>query len=178
MNVGEMSGDPRDESPEQRVDRNLAELLQELRVALPGVQVLFAFLLVVPFNQRFGMADAIVRVTYFVTLVLTTAATVFLIAPSFHHRWRFRQQQKERVVLVGNGLARVGLVLMALAITGVILLVTEFLFGPALAFATAAVVAGLFVGVWYVLPRRWRRLADREVSQAGGTPPAGPRPRR
>ena len=58
-----------------------------------------------------------------------------------------------------------------------ILLVTEFLFGPLLAGVTTAVVAGLFVGVWYVLPRRWRRLADREVSQAGGTPPAGPRPR-
>lgn len=178
MNVGEMSGDLRDESPEQRVDRNLAELLQELRVALPGVQVLLAFLLVVPFNARFGSADAVVRVTYFVTLVLTTAATVFLIAPSFHHRWRFRQQQKERVVLIGNGLARIGLVLMALAITGVILLVTEFLFGPALAAVTATAVAALFVGVWYMVPRHWRRLADHELSQAGGTPPAGPRPRR
>jgi uncharacterized protein DUF6328 len=140
---------PRSESTAERVDRNLTELLSELRVALPGVQVLFAFLLVVPFNQRFEGADPLARTTYFVTLLLTAAASIFLIAPSFHHRWQFRRRRKERVVLTGNALALVGLVLLALAMTGVVLLVTEFLFGPPVGTLTAAAVAGLFGAVWF-----------------------------
>src|SRR2546423_4816528 len=109
---------PRPESREERLDRNLAELLQELRVALPGVQVLFAFLLVVPFNQRFTATTPGQRAIYFVTLLLTAAATVFLIAPSVHHRVQFRRQEKEEIVVVGNGLAVIGLAVLAVAMTG------------------------------------------------------------
>jgi Family of unknown function (DUF6328) len=148
---------PRPESTAERVDRNLTELLSELRVALPGVQVLFAFLLVVPFNQRFGAADRLARTTYFVTLLLTAAASIFLIAPSFHHRWNFRRQRKERVVLTGSALALVGLVLLALAMTGVVLLVTEFLFGPLAGALTAAAVAGMFGAVWFGIAAAGRR---------------------
>jgi MFS family permease len=140
---------PRSESTAERVDRNLTELLSELRVALPGVQVLFAFLLVVPFNQRFEGADPLARTTYFVTLLLTAAASIFLIAPSFHHRWQFRRRRKERVVLTGNALALVGLVLLALAMTGVVLMVTEFLFGPVVGGLASAAVACLFGAVWF-----------------------------
>jgi amino acid transporter len=140
---------PRAESTAERVDRNLTELLSELRVALPGVQVLFAFLLVVPFNQRFGAADALARTTYFVTLLLAAAASIFLIAPSFHHRLLFRRRRKERVVLTGNALALVGLVLLALAMTGVVLMVTEFLFGPFVGGLASAAVACLFGTVWF-----------------------------
>lgn len=150
-------GIQRSESTAERIDRNLNEMLAELRVALPGVQVLFAFLLVVPFNQRFGGADRLARTTYFVTLLLTAAASIFLIAPSFHHRWLFRRQRKERVVLTGNRLAVVGLVLLALAMTGVVLMVTEFLLGPPVGLLTAAAVAGLFGGVWFGVAAGLRR---------------------
>src|SRR2546423_3941791 len=134
----------RPETEQERVDRNLQEMLGELRVALPGVQVLFAFLLVVPFNQRFPAVTEFQRWTYFITLLLTAASAIFLIAPSFHHRIQFRHQEKEEVVLVGNRLALIGLTLLALAMTGVVLLVTDFLFGSLTAAITTAAVAVLF----------------------------------
>ena len=152
-----MSQDPgshRVESKEQRVDRNLTELLNELRVALPGVQVLFAFLLVVPFNQRFLATNPFQRGTYFVTLILTASASVFLIAPSVHHRLLFRLQEKEQVVLVANRLSLIGLTLLALAITGVVLFVTDFLFGNFAAIIVTVGTAGLFAIVWYLIPLR------------------------
>ena len=143
---------PRAESQEERLDRNLTELLQELRVALPGVQVLFAFLLVVPFNQRFTATTPGQRAVYFVTLLLTAAASVFLIAPSVHHRVQFRRQEKEEIVVVGNGLAVIGLALLAVAMTGAVVLVTDFLAGDGAAALTGGLLLLLFAGVWYVLP--------------------------
>src|SRR5215213_10628104 len=119
----------RDESEKERLDRNLGELLQELRVALPGVQVLFAFLLVVPFNQRFADITSFQRTIYFVTLLCATAACACLIAPTAHHRIEFRGKDKERIVMGGNKLAIAGLVLLATAMTGAITLVTDFLYG-------------------------------------------------
>src|SRR5215210_9462632 len=89
----------REESERERLDRNLQEMLGELRVALPGVQVLFAFLLVVPFNQRFGQVTPFQEKVYFVTLLFAAAASVCLIAPTMHHRITFRHQQKEYVVV-------------------------------------------------------------------------------
>jgi len=149
-----------DESPEERLDRNLAELVNELRVALPGVQVLFAFLLVVPFNQRFAAVQPFELGAYVFTLFATAAASIFLIAPSVHHRLRFRQADKEALVVTGNRLAIIGLTFLALAMTGVVLLVTGFLFsGSAAAIATAAM--GLaFIVVWFAIPLR-RSLRDR-----------------
>jgi uncharacterized protein DUF6328 len=152
-----MSVDPgshRRESQEQRVDRNLLELLNELRVALPGVQVLFAFLLVVPFNQRFASTTTFQRGTYFATLLLTAAASVCLIAPSVHHRLLFRLQQKERIVVTANRLSLVGLTLLALAMTGVVLFITDFLISDAAAAAVTLGVAVLFAVIWYLIPLR------------------------
>ena len=141
-----------DETEAERLDRNLIELLNELRVALPGVQVLFAFLLTVPFTQRFSTLSDAQEKVYYVTLMLTTAATILLIAPSAHHRLQFRQRDKRHIVLMANRLAIVGLGLMALAMAGVVLLITDLLFGSTTtAIATAATLAA-FAFLWYAVP--------------------------
>jgi hypothetical protein len=142
----------RDESEQERVDRNLTELLTELRVALPGVQVLFAFLLVVPFNNRFADVTPFQKNVYFVTLLFATAASVCLIAPTVHHRIEFRRQDKEHIVLVSNRLSIAGLTFLSVAMTGAILLITDVLFSPATAAIATAAVGLVFAVVWYALP--------------------------
>ena len=107
----------RDESDSERIDRNLQEMIGELRVALPGVQVLFAFLLVVPFNQRFADVTCSTHLLP-ITLLTTAAAAICLIAPSAHHRVEFRQQDKEHIVRTGNRIIILGLGLLAIAMTG------------------------------------------------------------
>jgi uncharacterized membrane protein YiaA len=149
----------RDETEQERVDRNLQEMLGELRVALPGVQVLFAFLLVVPFNQRFGEVTSFQKGMYFATLMFTTASAVCLIAPSVHHRLEFRQQNKEEIVTTGNRIVIVGLALLAVSMSGAVLFITDVLYDAG---TTAAVAIGLALGfglVWYALPLR--RIASR-----------------
>ena len=148
----------RQETEQERLDRNLEQLLGELRVALPGVQVLFAFLLVVPFNQRFADITSFQRTIYFVTLLCATAACACLIAPTAHHRIEFREKDKERIVMGGNKLAIVGLALLATAMTGAITLVTDFLYGSTTTTVAAVLVAVLFAALWYALPIR--RLLD------------------
>jgi hypothetical protein len=150
MDVHPETGRP--ETEHERVDRNLAELLGELRVALPGVQVLFAFLLVVPFNQRFIDVTAFQEKVYFVTLLCSAGASVFLIAPSVHHRIAFRRQEKEQIVLLANRLAIMGLSLLAIAMVGVILLITDVLFDTTTTIIATALVATLFAWLWYALP--------------------------
>jgi hypothetical protein len=152
----------RDETEEERVDRNLAELLQELRVALPGVQVLFAFLLVVPFNQRFGKVSDFDRVLYGVTLVCAALASTLLIAPTVHHRLLFRRRDKEYLVKTANRQAIAGLTLLALAMTGAIVLVTDFLYQPATTIVASAIVALGFIMLWYVLPLMRRARIGRD----------------
>jgi hypothetical protein len=149
----------RHETEEERLDRNLQELLQELRVALPGVQVLFAFLLVVPFNQRFPDITNFQQTIYFVTLLLATGATAFLIAPTVHHRVQFRQQEKERIVMTANRFTIVGMALLAAAMTGAILLITDMLYKNTTVTIVAAVVAVMFALLWYAVPLR-RSLMD------------------
>ena len=149
----------RAETPDERADRNLTELFGELRVALPGVQVLFAFLLVVPFNQRFADITSFQRTVYFVTLLCATAACACLIAPTAHHRVEFREQDKERIVMGGNRLTIVGLALLATAMTGAITLVTDFLYGTTTTTIAAVLVALLFATLWYAVPIR--RLLQR-----------------
>jgi len=148
------SGAGRYETEEERVDRNLQELLQELRVALPGVQVLFAFLLVVPFSQRFPDITGFQQTIYFVTLLLATGATAFLIAPTVHHRVLFREQAKERIVMTANRFAIVGLTLLAAAMTGAILLITDMLYKSTTVTVVAAAVAVMFALLWYAVPLR------------------------
>jgi hypothetical protein len=150
-------GSGRQETETERLDRNLSELLQELRVALPGVQVLFAFLLTIPFNQRFVELTDAQKDIYLGTLLATTVSAVLLIAPTAYHRLTFRKQQKAHLVLIANRASIVGLGFLALAMTGVVLLVTDFLFETAVTVACTSLAALMFVTFWYALPL-WRRL--------------------
>jgi hypothetical protein len=147
-----------EESEEERLDRNLTELLTELRVALPGVQVLFAFLLAVPFSQRFSELAAYQVRIYFGTLVCSAAATAFLVAPSAHHRVEFRMQDKRHIVFMANRLALIGLSFLAVAMTGVVLLITDFLYGTAATVTTTTVTALVFAILWYGIPLRRRMM--------------------
>jgi hypothetical protein len=152
----------REETEEERLDRNLGELLQELRIALPGVQVLFAFLLAVPFQKNFEKASHFDKTMYFVTLLLTALSAALLIAPSAYHRLTFRYQQKHRLVFVANRLAIAGLGVLALAMTCAILLVTNFLWGTvATTVVTTVLVLTMFGVLWVALPLR-RRLRYRD----------------
>jgi hypothetical protein len=148
----------RDESESERLDRNLGELLQELRVALPGVQVLFAFLLAVPFQQHFTEIDGFEKGVYFFTLLCTALSAVFLIAPSSYHRMTFHLQQKRELIHLANRFTIVGLSFLALAMTGAIVLITDFLFGGAVTVIAGVGAATTFAVVWYVVPLR-RRLS-------------------
>src|SRR3712207_4219388 len=134
--------DLRSETPDERADRNMGELLQELRVALPGVQVLFAFLLAVPFQQRFASVTEFQRMTYAVTLLLSALASGFLIAPSAYHRVNFARRDKPHIVKVASRLTVVGLGALALAMTGATLLITDFMFSS----TTAAIVTSAEIG--------------------------------
>lgn len=152
-------GSGRDETEQERVDRNLSEFLGELRVALPGVQVLFAFLLVVPFNQRFGDVTSFQKTTYMVTLLFAAAASICLIAPTVHHRVEFRHQDKRRIMFFANRLAIAGLACLAVAMTGAIMLITGFLYGDTTTTIVAACVALAFAWIWFAIPIR-RILSD------------------
>jgi hypothetical protein len=141
-----------EETHEERVNRELIELLNELRVALPGVQVLFAFLLAVPFSQRFGPTTDLQRATFMVALLSTMAGSVFLIAPSAYHRIRFRDRDKEALLQISNVFAIVGMIFLAIGMTSVVFLVTDMIFKGPLTGVVTSVTAGLFAVVWFVLP--------------------------
>jgi uncharacterized protein DUF6328 len=145
-------GDPRDESEVERADRNLAELLQELRVAGLGVQVLFGFLLSLPFTSRFSGLSHGQRQLYIATLVLAAVATALLLGPVAYHRLVFRQQQKERLVRAANIMAIGGLATVGLAISAAILLVTGSIDHglPSVLITVFTVV--LFAGLWFAMP--------------------------
>ena len=149
------------EERDERLNRELIELLNELRVALPGVQVLFAFLLVAPFNQRFGTISDFERKLYFATLLCTLLASILLIAPTVVHRLQFARGQKKSVVYTANRLTIAGLCTFALAMTCAILLVAHYLFGQVTAIVTTVVVVCAFGLVWFALPLRQRRTYRR-----------------
>jgi Kef-type K+ transport system membrane component KefB len=140
------------ESEEQRRNRELIELLNELRVALPGVQVLFAFLLAVPFANGFPKLGKLDRDIFFVAFISTALSTVALIAPSSYHRLRWRQHDKERMLVASNALTIVGLALLAVAITCTVFVITDFLFHRTWAAVFTAIVAAAFLILWYGLP--------------------------
>jgi len=140
------------EGNDDRRNRELIELLNELRVALPGVQVLFAFLLIVPFSNGFPRLSAFDREIYFVAFIATAVSTVLLIAPSSYHRLRWRQHDKERLLLVSNILTIGGLAALAVAITATVFMLTDFIFHRAWASVFTAIVAVLFLVFWYGLP--------------------------
>jgi hypothetical protein len=155
-------GSGRDETEYERLDRNLGELLQELRVALPGVQVLFAFLLTIPFNQRFALLTTAQERIYLGTLMATTISATLLIAPSAYHRINFHKQQKGRLVYLANRLAIIGLGFLALAMTGVVLLITDFLFATPVTVICTAFAALMFATFWYGLPLLRRLSLDED----------------
>lgn len=142
----------RDESEEERLDRNLMELLQELRVVLTGIQVLFAFLLIVPFSNGWSTVTEFEKVVYYVTLLLVAASSVCLIAPTARHRMRFRELDKKWIVDSSNRLAIAGMVFLAGAMAGVLMLISSVVYSGALvAIATGAFV--IAVGwFWFVAP--------------------------
>jgi hypothetical protein len=148
------------ESEKERLDRNLMELLGELRIALPGVQVLFAFLLAVPFQQGFSNVTAFQRDVYFGTLCCALVASACLIAPTAFHRITFRLHQKHALVAIANELALVGLAALALALVGAIMLISDLLFGTATVVVMTALTVLLLALLWLVLPLRYRHLHE------------------
>ena len=140
------------ESREERHNRELIELLNELRVALPGVQVLFAFLLAVPFANGFPKLSHTGRVVFYAAFVATALSTALLIAPSSYHRLRWRRHDKERMLVVSNALTIAGLGCLAVAITCAVYVITDFLFRQTWASVFTALVALAFLLLWYGLP--------------------------
>jgi Kef-type K+ transport system membrane component KefB len=135
-----------------RLDRELSELLQELRVVLPGVQVLLAFLLTAPFQQRFGQLPGTLRNAFFAAIACATLATALLIAPSVHHRLRWRERDKERLLRTANRQAIWGTLFLAAAIVLALYVVTNVLFSTWLAVLTAVLAVAVFAWLWYALP--------------------------
>jgi Family of unknown function (DUF6328) len=140
------------ETHKERVDRELIELLNELRVALPGVQVLFAFLFTVPFTDRFADLTDPQRTIYFTTFLLTILASACLMAPTGYHRLRFREGDKERMLQTSNRFAISGTALLALAIGSAALLVADLLYGTTAAVVVAGAVIALIAWCWFGLP--------------------------
>jgi hypothetical protein len=141
-----------DEDEKDRTERQLIELLNELRVVIPGVQVLFAFLLTIPFNQRFGRVDQFQETVYFATLLLAALATALFMAPTGYHRILFHQRDRKHIIEVANRFAIAGLVVLSLAITGAVLLVTDYLYN------SRVLVAGVAGGTFVVLAALWIAL--------------------
>jgi hypothetical protein len=158
------------ESEDQRLNRNLDQLLQELRIVLPGVQVLFAFLLAVPFSTRFGNVDGFERDVYFAALLLSAVAVALLMAPSMHHRILFRHAQKAYLVSVASVMTIVGMSALALAVVLSLVLVAHFLFGSAAAWTAGGVSFGAFAVLWYALPIE-RRITNRRPDHERLPPP-------
>ena len=144
---------------DERLDRELIELLNELRVVLPGVQVLFAFLLTVPFTNQFARITNGQRQIFFATFLLTAAATALLIAPSAYHRLRWRQHDKAQMLVTANRLSIGGMVFLTLALVSASFLVSDLMFHATAAALVTAAVAGFFLWFWWGLPLL-RKLHD------------------
>jgi hypothetical protein len=164
------NGGTRHETQLERLDRNLEELTGELRVVVTGVQVLFAFLLIVPFNVGFEHVGDFERTVYFVTLVLAALAAVCMIAPSAAHRFLFRHDDKRHIVFSSNRIVIVGLACLALAMCGCLLLVTTKLFGVTAGVVTACIGALPFAALWFARPIVRHADARRESAPARADP--------
>ena len=160
---------PARETHKERLDRELIELLNELRVILPGIQVLFAFLLTVPFSQRFEALSPAQKGAYFAAVLLTAASTAFLITTPSYHRHLFREYEKERLLHLSNALTIAGIVSLAGAMVAVLWLITTMLYDGAAAAAVAVGGAVVLGGLWVLLPvtRRLQRRAGAPAAGAG-----------
>jgi len=156
--------DDRHETPTERLDRNWGEILQELRVTQTGIQILTGFLLTVPFQQRFTDLTDTQRGLYLVLVVLATLTTGILVAPVSLHRWLFRRRAKAALVTAADRMMRVGLVFLALVVSGVVLLVFDVVATRAVALTVSGVLLTLLVGAWFILPALLVPAAARGVS--------------
>lgn len=152
----------RGESEEERLDRNLEELLQEIRIAIPGIQFLFAFLLVVPFQQGWVEVTAFERNVYYVALLATAIAGVCLMCAPARHRLRFRDMDKKWVVHSSHKYTIAGLGFLGIGITGAILLVSHVVFKPSTAVIVTLLIAASILWVWFGAPlvRELREPSD------------------
>lgn len=157
----------RDETTAERIDRNWGELLQELRVTQTGVQILFAFLLVLPFQQRFEMLESVDRWMYVAVMTLITMSTVLNLAPVITHRILFAQHKKDQLMQVSDLLAKASFVALGLALLGAIVLVIDVVAGRAWALGVAAGVGSMMLGLWIVLPALILRRPGSEGSKPG-----------
>ncbi|WP_265521386.1 DUF6328 family protein [Oerskovia flava] len=158
----EQRDDGRHESVNQRLDRNWNELLQELRVTQTGVQILTGFLLTVPFQQRFTELDDVQRGTYLVLVVLAALATGFLVAPVSLHRFLFRRGLKLTLVTLADRLARCGLLVLGVLVSGCTFLLFDVVAGRAAGIVVGACVLAALAGLWLVLPVLRSRDAARQ----------------
>jgi hypothetical protein len=155
------------ESEAQRLDRNYSELLQELRVAQTGVQILFAFLLGIAFQQQFQKIESYQRGIYVITLFAAACAAITLIAPVAIHRMLFRRHQKDDLVEMTSRLAAVGHIFLAIAILSAVLFVVDVVVNLWLAIVLTSVLAVLIFVLWYAMPYSFRRRhPSRELSQS------------
>ncbi|MBT2511459.1 hypothetical protein J7I98_37805 [Streptomyces sp. ISL-98] len=154
---GQPPARPRQETPQERADRNLVELLQELRVVQTGVQIIFAFLLGIAFTSRFSQLNRVQIGTYITTLLLTVVTSALLTTPVALHRGLFHRGAKTRIVALSARLAQVGLVFLVLALNGAVLLLMDVVLGTTAAIITTAVTVVIFTGLWFVLPWMLRR---------------------
>jgi hypothetical protein len=154
---GDAKHDGRNETADERADRNFNELLQELRVAQTGVQILFAFLVTLPFTQRFGTVTPVQKNLYLATLIAAAISMACLIAPVSHHRILFAQGQKPRLVQSGNHMLLAGLAFLLLAVIGSLFLIVDVVASLTAAIVVCALVAGWFAFTWYIRPLHNRR---------------------
>jgi hypothetical protein len=167
------SGETRHETDLERLDRNFEELTGELRVVVTGVQVLFAFLLIVPFDTGFARVDDFERTVYIITLILAALAAVCTIAPSAQHRFLFHHDDKRYLVFNSNRVVIAGLAFLALAMCGCLLLVSTKLFGAAAGVPIAVLSAIPFAVLWFAIPLRRLRVLDARQRQTRAQAPRG-----
>ncbi len=154
------SPEARDESREHRLDRNLIELLNELRVTGTGIQVMLAFLLIVPFNARYGRLTTFERAIYFVALISIAGSAVLLIAPSVHHRLLFRRRQRPFIIAMANRLAIAGMLLLAIGLTAILVLLAHVVYGPTAAILVGILTGTMVTGLWFAIPLARRHAQD------------------
>jgi Kef-type K+ transport system membrane component KefB len=160
-------GEEQAEDPGERINRELIELLNELRVALPGAQVLLAFLLTIPFMQRFDELDAADRRIYMFAVIAAALGSLLLIAPSAHHRMRFRQRAKEDIIRAANLCAIAGMALLALAVGAGVYLVADVVYGRPFSGIVSGVLIAVTVLLWFVMPLVFFRYEKKETRSAG-----------
>jgi len=161
MDVHKSAGSPaRDESQSESADRNIIELLQELRVLQTGVQIIFAFLLGIAFTARFTQLSQAQQYVYIAALLMSVLSVAVLVAPVAIHRGLFRCGMKERIVIISTHCMRVGILLLSTALDCAVFLILDVVLGRVAASVVTAGVALVFLGLWFLFPEVLRRSAD------------------